>query len=70
MRNVLVAISLFLTSFSASAAIREAEETVTSAPAELVDMVYVVLFLIAFFGMIGWFFFYMWRNHKNGKSDR
>jgi hypothetical protein len=69
MRTFLAAIPLFLASFLASAAIREAEQA-ASAPVELVDMVYVVLFVLAFVGMIGCFFFYMWWNHKKGKSDQ
>ncbi|MBI3043796.1 MAG: hypothetical protein HYY78_13340 [Betaproteobacteria bacterium] len=41
-----------------------------SAPAETVDMVYVVLFGIIFIGMIVGFFVYLFMNERKAKSDK
>jgi hypothetical protein len=69
MKKLLSAVTLFLTSFWTYAAVGEMSE-VASAPAELVDMAFVVLFFILFFGSIAWFFVHMWRNEKKRKQDQ
>jgi hypothetical protein len=46
-----------------------AQEEAAQAPAEPVSMVFVVTFLVLFFGMIGGFFVYLWWNEKNGKPE-
>jgi hypothetical protein len=69
MKKLLPAVTLFLTSFWAYAAVSEMNE-VASAPVELVDMAFVVLFLILFFGSIAWFFVNLWRNEKKRKQDQ
>jgi heme/copper-type cytochrome/quinol oxidase subunit 2 len=68
-KQLLSAVTLFLTSFWACAAAGEMNE-VASAPAELVDVTFVVLFFIFFIGMIAWFFVHMWRNEKKRQPGR
>jgi hypothetical protein len=69
MKKQLSAVTLFLTSFCAYAAVGEMNE-VANAPVELVDMAFVVLFLILFFGSIAWFFFHVWRTERKRKQDQ
>ena len=68
MPKLLSAIPLFLMSCWALAA--NLDEAAGAPPAEPVSMVYVVLFLVLFFGMIGGFFAYIWWNEKNKKLGR
>ena len=51
--------------FGALAAVNEA---VANAPAEQVDMVYVVIFGVLFIGMIVGFFIWMWWADRNKKK--
>lgn len=68
MQKVLTAVYLFLMSFGAFAAAREIEPGAT-APAELVDVMYVVIFGILFVGMIVVFFAYMWYLERKKKKS-
>jgi hypothetical protein len=69
MKELLSAVTLFLTSFWAYAAVSEVNEA-ASAPVELVNVAFVVLFFILFFGMIAWFFVHMWRNERKREQDQ
>jgi len=69
MKKLLSAVTLFLMSSWAYAAMSAAEEVI-SVPSEPVDMVYVVLFLILFFGLIAGFFVYMWMKERKKPRDQ
>jgi heme/copper-type cytochrome/quinol oxidase subunit 2 len=69
MQRLLSAVPLFLVSSWAFAAMKEMEQA-PSAPAETVDMVYVVIFIVLFIGMIVGFFVYMWWLDKNKKKEQ
>jgi len=68
MNKFLSAISLFLMSCCAFAATKEMEGA--SAPVETVDMIYVVIFVIIFVGLIAGFFVYLWWGDRNKKPDQ
>lgn len=39
-------------------------------PSEPVDLVWVAVFAVIFFGMIGYFFWYLWQNEKKRSSEK
>lgn len=61
------AFTLFLTSSSLFAAVKEMEAA--TAPAETVDMIWVILFGVIFIGLIVGFFIYLWHTEKNRKPE-
>lgn len=63
-RIVLAALSCFLASLALAA-----DEAVSSAPAETVSIVYVIVFGIVFVGMIVGFFAYLWWNESRRKPE-
>ena len=68
MKQVLSAVSLFLMSCWAFAATREMEGA--GAPAETVDVIYVVIFVAIFVASIIGFFVYLFINDRKQKSDQ
>lgn len=68
MRNLLSTASLFLTSCWALAA--NVEEAANAPPVPTVSVVYVVLFVILFLGLIIGFFGYLWWNDKRKTRDQ
>ena len=68
MKKFLSAVSLFLMSCWAFAATREMEGA--SAPAETVDVIYVVIFVGIFIASIIGFFVYLFLNEKKQKPDQ
>ena len=67
MSKLLSAITLFLLSSPLLAATKEMDAA--SAPAETVDMVWVVVFIILFIGSIIGFFIYLFMTDKDKKGD-
>ena len=67
MRKLLSALPFYLMSCWALAA--SMDEAANAPPPEGVNMIYVVLFLVLFFGMIVGFFIYMWWLDKHKKPD-
>lgn len=59
-------LSLFL---MMPAVLAAAQEEAVHAPSETVSIVYVVIFAILFFGMIGGFFVYLWWNEKHKNPE-
>ncbi len=68
MRNLLSMVSLFLTSCWALAA--NMEEAANTTPVPTVSMVYVVLFVVLFLGLIVGFFGYLCWNEKRKTRDQ
>jgi len=68
MKKFLSAVSLFLMSCWAFAATKEMEGA--SAPAETVDVIYVVIFVVIFVVSIIGFFVYLFLHDKKQKSDQ
>ena len=68
MNKSIAAVPLYLASGLALAA--NLDEAANAPAVEAVPTVYVVLFLILFFGMIIGFFGWMWWNEKHRKHDR
>ena len=69
MKKLLSAISMFLMSCGlAFAATREMEGA--TAPAETVDVIYVVIFVVIFLASIIGFFVYLFLNEKKQKPDQ
>lgn len=69
MKKLLSAISMFLMSCGvAFAATREMEGA--TAPAETVDVIYVVIFVVIFVASIIGFFVYLFLNEKKQKPDQ
>lgn len=68
MRNLLSMVSLFLTSCWALAA--NMEEAANAPPVPTVSMVYVVLFIVLFLGLIIGFFGYLFWNEKRKTRDQ
>lgn len=68
MKKFLSAVSLFLMSCWAFAATREMEGA--SAPAETVDVIYVVIFVVIFVASIIGFFVYLFLNDRKQKPDQ
>lgn len=68
MKKFLSAVSLFLMSCWAFAATREMEGA--SAPAETVDVIYVVIFVVIFVVSIIGFFVYLFMSEKKQKPDQ
>lgn len=66
MRKFLPAAVLFLIPCWALAAVNE---SVANAPAEQVDMIYVVLFALLFVGLIVGFFVWMWWANRSKKPE-
>lgn len=69
MHKFLSAVVLFLMSWPTFAATKEMEGA-AGAPAETVDVIYVVIFGIIFIGAIIGFFVYLWWTDKNKKPDQ
>ena len=69
MQKLLGAVPLFLTSLWVYASGSETGQA-AGVPVEIVDVVYLVLFLILVFGMIAWFFVQVWRNEKRRTRDQ
>jgi hypothetical protein len=67
MKQFLSALTLMLVSGLAWAATREIEGA--TAPAETVDVIYVVIFVIGFVASIVGFFVYLYWNDRKHKSD-
>ena len=67
MSKLLSAITLFLLSSPLLAATKEMDAA--SAPAETVDMVWVVVFIILFIGSIIGFFIYLFMTDKDKKAE-
>jgi hypothetical protein len=67
MHKILAAVPMFLVSCFAFAASKEMESA-ADAPAEMVDMVWVVVFIVGFFAMIIGFFVYLWYLEKKKKK--
>jgi len=68
MSKFLSAVTLFLMSSSLFAAMKEMDAA--NAPAETVDVVWVIVFGVIFIGSIVGFFIYLWHTDKNGKSGK
>lgn len=68
MRNLLSAVSLFLATCWALAA--NVEEAANQPPVPTVSMVYVVLFILLFLGLIVGFFGYLFWNEKRKTRDQ
>jgi hypothetical protein len=69
MKKLLSAISMFLMSCGlAFAATREMEGA--TAPADTVDVIYVVIFVVVFLASIIGFFVYLFLNEKKQKPDQ
>ena len=67
MSKLLSAITLFLLSSPLLAATKEMDAA--SAPAETVDMVWVVVFIVLFIGSIIGFFIYLFMTDKDKKEE-
>lgn len=67
MSKLVSAIALFLMSSSLFAAAKEMEAA--TAPAETVDVVWVVVFGVIFIGSIIAFFVYLWHTERNRKPE-
>ncbi|MGH8661353.1 MAG: hypothetical protein ACREUB_06275 [Burkholderiales bacterium] len=67
MSKFLSAVALFLTASPLFAALKEMDPT---APAETVDVIWVVVFVVIFIGSIVGFFIYLWLSGKSGKPDK
>jgi hypothetical protein len=67
MSKLLSAVTLFLMSMPVLAATREMDAA--SAPAETVDMVWVVVFAVIFIGGIVGFFIYLFATDKGKKPE-
>ena len=67
MSKLLSAITLFLLSSPLLAATKEMDAA--NAPAETVDMVWVVVFIVLFIGSIIGFFVYLFMTDKDEKGD-
>jgi len=68
MQKFLSSAVFFLMSLPVLAATQEMDKA--NAPAETVDMVYVVIFGIIFIGMIVGFFVYLYMSDKEPNSDK
>lgn len=67
MSKLLSAVTLFLLSLPVLAATREMEGA--SAPAETVDLVWVIVFAVIFIGAIVGFFIYLFMANKDKKPE-
>lgn len=67
MSRFLSAVTLYLMSSPLFAAAKEMEAA--TAPAETVDMVWVIAFGVIFIGSIVGFFIYLWHTEKNRKPE-
>jgi uncharacterized membrane protein len=61
-------LSLILLAFLSTLAI--AQDGASHPPSPTVDMVYVVIFIVLFLGMIGGFFVYLWMNERKKKQGQ
>ena len=68
MSKLLSAVALFLISSPLFAAMKEMDAA--NAPAETVDVVWVIVFGVIFIGSIVGFFIYLWHTDKNGKPGK
>lgn len=68
MSKFLSAVALFLMSSPLFAALRDLDAA--NAPAETVDVVWVIVFGVIFIGSIIGFFIYLWHTDKNGKPGK
>ena len=60
--------SAVLTLLISSPLLAAVKEMEAAAPVETVDAVWIVVFVVVFFGSIVGFFLYLWRSDKKGKS--
>jgi hypothetical protein len=67
MSKLLSTVTLFLLSLPALAATKEMEGA--SAPADTVDMVWVIVFAVIFIGAIVGFFIYLFMSDKGNKPE-
>ena len=67
MSRLLTAVTLFLLSLPVLAATKEMDAA--SAPAETVDMVWVIVFAVIFIGAIVGFFIYLFMTDKGKKPE-
>ena len=67
MSKFLSAVTLFLMSSPLFAALKEMDP---NAPAETVDMIWVIVFGVIFIGAIVAFFIYLWYKDKNRKPEQ
>jgi len=67
MSKFLSAVTLFLMSSPLFAALKEMDP---NAPAETVDMIWVIVFGVIFIGSIVAFFIYLWYKDKNRKPEQ
>ena len=68
MPKFLSAVTLFLMSGPLLAATKEMEAA--NAPAETVDVIWVIVFGVIFIGSIVGFFWYLWWNERKGKTEK
>jgi flagellar basal body-associated protein FliL len=68
MSKFLSAVTLFLMSSPLVAALKEADAA--TAPADTVDVIWVILFVILFVGSVVGFFVYLWLHEKNRKQEK
>jgi len=69
MSKLLNGLVLFLLSTPLLAAVG-GDEVAGGAPSETVDMMWVIVFAVVFFGMIAYFFWYLWRSEKKHTLDK
>jgi len=67
MNRLLAGILMYLLSSPLLAVVME--EGAASAPAETVSLVWVAVFAVIFFGMIAYFFWYLWYCEKKRTTD-
>ena len=68
MSKFVSAVALFLMSSPLFAAAKEMEAA--TAPAETVDIMWVIVFGVVFIGSVIGFFIYLWIHEKNRKQER
>lgn len=64
----LTPLMLFLLSPPALAAVKDVEGAAESPPPETVDIIWVILFMVVFVGMIVGFFVYLWYRERQRKA--
>ena len=69
MNKLITAFMLALMSAPLLAAVGQ-EEGGGGPPSEPVDLIWVAVFAVVFFGMIAYFFINLWRNEKNRTLDQ
>ena len=69
MSKLLNGLMLFLMTSPLLAAVGT-DESAANAPSETVDMMWVIVFAVVFFGMIAYFFWHLWRNEKKRTPEQ